>query len=373
MNIMAGSLGGCFPFLSNIGLEVVSVLINNSCNLQCRHCYLQAPVSNPLTESEWLTFFETLLLRVAPSVLCFAGKEPLLGRPSVRLWSDTISLRDQIQKGGGRRTAIGLITNGTLILRHYDTLLSTPPDYIDVSIDGLPETHDAIRGMGAFKALEGGLQWLVRELPDRVWITHTLLGPYLEQLPRFVEYLHLNYGINRFSLGSYRDFPYTDHDLMLDPFISRLPHAIERLGRVSVQGAIQIVMEVGPDQISEARALRRLGWSPSRHPFSSDVLVLPNGIHLRINYSAIPTGLWRSVRVSSEGHWIAAEDLAEPLAYGERSVMNLRDCRFDAQRAYEVGLRHPRLEALLAQARDGVSVSENIKIRQRDPTAAILA
>jgi len=40
-NIMAGSLGGLFPRLSTDRLEVVSIVLNNVCNLHCQHCYLE--------------------------------------------------------------------------------------------------------------------------------------------------------------------------------------------------------------------------------------------------------------------------------------------------------------------------------------------
>ena len=98
-NIMAGSLGGTFPELSTRGLEVMSVVINNACNLSCKHCYLEAPryEERHLDHDEWMKFFASVFEDVVPSVLCFAGKEPFLNEKSAQLVTETVRLRDRLQ------------------------------------------------------------------------------------------------------------------------------------------------------------------------------------------------------------------------------------------------------------------------------------
>lgn len=62
-NLMAGSLNNNFQRLEDDRPEVISILINNSCNLHCRHCYLQThPQDKYLTNDQWMIFF----------LLCFA-------------------------------------------------------------------------------------------------------------------------------------------------------------------------------------------------------------------------------------------------------------------------------------------------------------
>ena len=75
-NIMAGSLGGLFPRLSTDRLEVVSIVLNNVCNLRCHHCYLDpTPTEAPLAHDEWRRLFRSLFDDLAPGVVSFAGKE----------------------------------------------------------------------------------------------------------------------------------------------------------------------------------------------------------------------------------------------------------------------------------------------------------
>ena len=67
-----------------------------------------------------------------------------------------------------RARDIGLVTavltNGTLIgRREARRLKACGVDYVQVSLDGMRETHDAIRGEGSFDAAMQGIRWLRSE------------------------------------------------------------------------------------------------------------------------------------------------------------------------------------------------------------------
>jgi MoaA/NifB/PqqE/SkfB family radical SAM enzyme len=209
-NIMAGSLGGLFPNLSMERLEVLSVVLNNSCNLRCRHCYLEPESHEPfLNREEWCTFFTSVFRDLVPSVVSFAGKEIFSDHSSVGLLFEAIQTRDRLQRGAARRTHIGVITNGTLLHRFRERILECPADHIDVSVDGLPPVHNEIRGPGAFDQLAPNLHWLTEAFPDRVWLTHTLFTQNVRGLPEFVTFYERMFGQRRFSLGLYQPLPYT--------------------------------------------------------------------------------------------------------------------------------------------------------------------
>lgn len=350
MNINAGSMGGRFPDFGSAHLEVLSILINNSCNLHCQHCYLKSHAEESLGHDEWLRVFKSVFRDLAPSILCFAGREPLLDSKSVAIWSDAIKLRDQLQTSQSRRTAIGFITNGMSALTHADKILSRPPDYIDVSIDGLPETHDRIRGAGAFDALEPNLRWLIDRFPDRIWVTHTLLGCNLDDLPAFVSFLHREFGLSNFALGLYHEQSNADPALSLLGRINRIPQIIRELGEIAIDGPVEVIIELGCDQIGEVKDLQRMGWRPPIQGGSSDSKRLSNGLVFRINSSSIPTGLWHSVRISSGGCWLAAEDMLYPSEYSKRAVVNMRNCEYNTCQAYEMGLQLLQQEKSMMQA-----------------------
>jgi hypothetical protein len=222
---------------------------------------------------------------------------------------------------------------------------ATGPDHVDVSIDGLPAVHDTVRGPGAFARLSPNLRWLVKTLPDRLWITHTLFAQNLRALPEFVSFFSTFYDVRRYSVGIYHPLPYTDASLAVDvddwpPFFAGLARSLAEL---EVSRETDVILEVGPQFPGLFAQLRAKGLILSDGALSSTRHRLDNGITLRMNATRVPTGLWHSVRVTPEGYWLAAEDLVDAKRYRERAVIRLRDCHFDTRAAYESGLRHVKV------------------------------
>ena len=125
------------------------------CNLKCRHCYAASrgtgvpPVQDKteLSTSEAKAMIDDLASFGCP-VLLFSGGEPCL-RP------DLVELMAHAKARGIR---VVLSTNGTLITEELAARFAAVGlDYVGVSVDGLPATHDAFRGVpGAFeRSLEG--------------------------------------------------------------------------------------------------------------------------------------------------------------------------------------------------------------------------
>lgn len=354
---MAGSLNGSFGKLSTGKLEVLSLLINNACNLRCKHCYLEAPNSRPhLKSEEWIAFLSSLFSRLRPSVVSFAGKEPLLNQKSTNLIFEAVRLRDRIQPGDNK-TQIGVITNGTLVHKYAAELLATPPDYFDISIDGLPGTHDEVRGPGAFEQLRPNLVWLAECFPERLWITHTLLEPNITMFPQFVEFYHRTFGLRKFSVGFYKPLRHTAQELGLrtEHYYGFVEDSLERLAEMELDKPVEVIVEMDHTQGDLIEMFTSAGWIQSQEPISSDVHRFGNGLTLRINKTSIPVGLWRAVRVTPEGYWLAAEDLIRVKEYEQLAVANLRDHAFDAVRLYEVGLNSQRY-------RDLMEVSERLRV-----------
>ena len=340
MNLNAGSLGGCFPRLDSKRLEILSILINDECNLNCRHCYLSEYKDKSLRFSEWIKVFTGIFKDLSPSILCIAGKEPFFDSKSVTLWSSIIELRNHIQSSASRRTKIGLITNGMLINEFSDSILRTPPDYIDVSVDGIPEIHDQIRGAGTFDAMAPNLLWLSKKLPDRIWLTHTLFNNNIDKLPSFLEYFAREFRVYHFAVGFYREVPNSDNSLSLVGHLTKFINAIKSIEHIKVNHPIKVILELGFDQLNETAALMKIVGDSFKNNWGSKTIRLGKYITLKINYSSIPTGLWHSVRLSSSGGWISSEDMMLAREYSNRAVTNLRQCGLNAKNAYLIGLKH---------------------------------
>lgn len=108
--------------------------ITDKCNLRCIHCYHFAEKNESKSEelplSIWKERFDSLYARGIRMVMLMGG-EPLLRKDVIKLASDMFPF-------------VEMITNGTIEL---------PEDHdhrIFVSLDGMRETNDGIRGQGVF-------------------------------------------------------------------------------------------------------------------------------------------------------------------------------------------------------------------------------
>lgn len=131
---------------------VVAWNMTKTCNLSCRHCYMDSEAKKyfgELDTSEAITFIESLADFKVP-VLLFSGGEPLVRQDFFQLAEKTGNL-------GIRPT---LSTNGTLIDRTTArSLKDTGVGYVGVSLDGLETNHDFFRCQkGAFKKAMQGIE-----------------------------------------------------------------------------------------------------------------------------------------------------------------------------------------------------------------------
>ncbi|TET63326.1 radical SAM protein [Candidatus Aerophobetes bacterium] len=126
--------------------------LNNRCNLNCKHCYIEAndeKEEGELSTEEAKRFIQDLGKLKIP-VLLFSGGEPLLREDVYELatWADKEGIRPILS------------TNGTLISQKVAKRLKTSGfKYIGISLDGLEEVHDDFRNrVGAFQQALAGLQ-----------------------------------------------------------------------------------------------------------------------------------------------------------------------------------------------------------------------
>lgn len=115
-------------------------LVNRGCNLRCSFCDLwDRPENVPLARA--LRVVDEAAA-IGTRVLVLTGGEPLLHPELSALVAHARSLG----------MAVNVTTNGTLVDRYLDTLASAGLTSMSFSLDGLPETHDRLRGQkGAFK------------------------------------------------------------------------------------------------------------------------------------------------------------------------------------------------------------------------------
>ncbi len=126
--------------------------MTNRCNLACMHCYISAEdrsYRDELTTDEAKAFIDDLAQMGCP-VLLFSGGEPLLRE-------DIFELGRYTSQTGVRPV---ISSNGTLITPEAaEKIKDAGFQYVGISIDGVPETHDRFRKRkGCFTAAISGIK-----------------------------------------------------------------------------------------------------------------------------------------------------------------------------------------------------------------------
>ncbi|MEO3754173.1 radical SAM protein [Streptomyces sp. B6B3] len=167
----------------------VQIHLTNRCNLACTHCYMDSAVRiTPETELEsWRSLLDEVAGRYSPIHLSFSGGEPFLSTSLLPLLAHARSL-------SGTTIATAVITNGLLLRGARLAEVGPLLDVCAISLDGIsPETHDRIRGAGAFRRTHRNLLGLA-DTPFRKVLNITVLRsnrdelvrdlrPFLESLP----------------------------------------------------------------------------------------------------------------------------------------------------------------------------------------------
>jgi len=126
-------------------LRYLELQITDRCNLRCRHCYIGKGHGSELTAEEVRTilgeFEEMQGLRVL-----ITGGEPLLH-------SRFSAINKLLPDFSFRKV---LFSNGSLL--DEKTAKGLTVDEVQISIDGLQDAHDLLRGKGSFRAAIGAIR-----------------------------------------------------------------------------------------------------------------------------------------------------------------------------------------------------------------------
>lgn len=326
----------------------ISLVVNNECNLHCTHCFLQLPAltKTRLTTEEWIRVLESSIPEDVGQYV-IAGKEAFIGKtgPVVVGW-----LGDLRRQRPCVRT--GLITNGTLLHKHYDLIRNTALSHMDISMDGCEPDHDAIRGEGAFARTRDNVRWAADLLGDRLFVTLTLQK---RNISRIGEALlaFANIGVRSVGISPFEKLPYNDHSLALSP--KELSGFFENLAEIGqldlphdmfIQADACVVEPLAMLAFMESRwfdldsmQIDGTGFLYCRHH-------LPNGVTLSFRFLPWPMTLESSVRISADGELLCVDDARHPRTYHLHSLANVRDFDFDFGAAFAAAKRHPRLALL---------------------------
>lgn len=211
----------------------VSYFINNSCNLQCKHCYIGLESdSNCLSADEWQKVFIDC---IALGALTFGnvGKEPTLA------WKKTLKILRffKEQRALVPRLRYGIVTNGvTLSGKKIDELAEANPTYIDMSFDGTETVHDSIRGNGMYRRTFENLSKFPEELKQRVFVSFTANYQNLRVFADMLDDLY-GIGIRNFLISPYVSTEVGTNDgwkelLVGDGLLAAFAHVLRRTDNI---------------------------------------------------------------------------------------------------------------------------------------------
>lgn len=162
---MAGSTTTLHRDISD-RLQVITLTINNRCNLRCPHCYLQ--YDGPAHGVDAATL--DAIVGSSARHIAIVGKEPLVDARSIAVTEDLVA------RCAVRGKSVSLVTNGLGLHRLSATTLATL-EWIDVSLDGGPSTYSSYR--------RGNFAWVLRNVRESI-----------ERGARFINALHTVSSLN---------------------------------------------------------------------------------------------------------------------------------------------------------------------------------
>ncbi|MDI6825637.1 MAG: radical SAM protein [Candidatus Aenigmarchaeota archaeon] len=153
--------------------------LTNACNLRCKHCYASADnkaKADELTTEEAKKLIDELAY-CGVVAIAFSGGEPLIRK-------DFFEIAEYAKK---KDFYLSVATNGILITARIAKKLKSCVDYVEVSLDGLKETHEKFRGIpGIFDKTIRGIKNCVKVGLD-VCIAPTVTKYNLREIPEILE------------------------------------------------------------------------------------------------------------------------------------------------------------------------------------------
>ncbi|MBE0684754.1 MAG: radical SAM protein [Anaerolineaceae bacterium] len=175
---------------------LASFKLTYRCNLTCQQCPFFSLQAEELQYEQVLDVLDRLYQR-GNRLVVLEGGEPML-------WKDgTYSIHDVVATARNKFFSVGMTTNGTLPL-------DVAVDSLWVSIDGLEETHNALRGAPVFSRI---MENIKKSQHPRLYAHITLNSVNAPEIPKLIRFLEGK--VRGITVQLYYPYNHKD-DLFLD-------------------------------------------------------------------------------------------------------------------------------------------------------------
>jgi radical SAM protein with 4Fe4S-binding SPASM domain len=144
----------------------ISMNITKGCNLRCKQCFSNSGEiqAKELTTEDMYTLFDNMQ-KYGTYFIAIGGGEPLTRK----------DLLDILEYGKKKQLAISIVSNGLLLTKELiQELNKMDLDTFWVSLDGLEENHEYLRGKGTFKRAIEAIKLLKQEFNSKIAIRLSL-------------------------------------------------------------------------------------------------------------------------------------------------------------------------------------------------------
>jgi radical SAM protein with 4Fe4S-binding SPASM domain len=191
------------------GLYTAEIRLTKACNLSCIHCSVKAGRrEKDELKTEEITNLIDQISRMGARYVVFTGGEPLLQKDLPFLVETAVS----------EGLKVSIDTNGTLLtMKKAKALKKAGVSTIQVSLDGVKETHESIRGQGTF---EKTLKGINNSLNEEIYTTLNFTVSRLNQddLSEVIK-LSKNLGVNALTMERFAPMGRGEEieDILQDP------------------------------------------------------------------------------------------------------------------------------------------------------------
>ena len=312
-------------------LKEVSIDINYECNFSCSYCSygFRKLHGKELSIDEWKPIINECIDKGA-RLFAIAGKEPLINERFKEILLHLKRMREE----QNIELITGLVTNGWFLKEKVEHLIGTGLSYLDVSIDGHMEIHDANRRKGSYeRAIEGLLAAQEKGAAGRLFISSVLHAQNYRDIPYLIRDLY-HKGIKNFNISLLYPTPDVPPHLLFskDEIATFLKDLLPgTISTIENGSDLQIVVDMFTASLPFLREMvvekiidiDEVNVDDIDSLFSYDVLTNGSIIYRRYSIDHLTYG--KAIKITADGYCMTDYASLTKPDYWKYSTGNLRD------------------------------------------------
>lgn len=291
--------------------RTASIMVNSVCNLKCRHCDIPERYKSKgkmLSTDNWVEVIRKLDQMLDLELIAVSAREPLMPGATRKKTLKIVETAKRLGKIGG------IVTNGTYLKNSLTEFSASGLvlDYLDVSLEGLREIDDDIRGNGHFEKVMAAINdERLMKVTKKFFISLTLNARNcsVNVMQNFIDWMLKTFDEPRLAVLVLYPNVNVPEDLWLtdEQFLRSLGVLLRSSDKFA-----DIFIDAFPGSIPGLWEIVEKGYLPGRDEILRDktgMLWGHVGENLYVRYENIRDLMRYQVRITPEGRMIMPRDL----------------------------------------------------------------